>query len=204
MRVSDLPEKALRKRLAREGLVIPMGPFRASIQARSRAVAQAIATLYADYPLESGDAFVDFHTGVAAPSGLRRWIRPQIRFLFDGRPPFKPLPRSQSYPALEWGLNWVLAQHTARHLVLHAAVVARQGRAVILPGPPGAGKSTLCAGLVERGWRLLSDELTLLRMDDDLVDPVPRPVALKNDSIEIIQRFSPGAVLGRRYHDTQK
>jgi predicted ATPase len=31
---------------------------------------------------------------------------------------------------------------------------------VILPAPPGSGKSTLCAALVTRGWRLLSDELT--------------------------------------------
>ena len=42
---------------------------------------------------------------------------------------------------------------------------ARDDRAVILPAPPGSGKSTLCAALVNRGWRLLSDELTLVDFD---------------------------------------
>ncbi len=204
MRVRDLSPGALRDRLAEGALVLPVGPFRVAISSGLAEVAAAIARLYADYPLLPPGDFVDFPVAVAAPGGLRRWLRPQVRFLFDGLAPFRPLPRSQAYPALEWGLNWCLAQHTARYLVLHAAVIERAGQAVILPGPPGSGKSTLCAGLVERGWRLLSDELTLLRMDDGRIDPVPRPVSLKNESIEVIRRFSPEAVMGPACADTLK
>jgi len=204
MRVNDLAPADLRERLASGGVVLPIGPFRVCIETALPEVAGAIGRLYSDYPLLPAGTFIDFPVAVAAPDGLRRWLRPQIRFLFDGLAPFRPLPRSQAYPALEWGLNWCLAQHTARYLVLHAAVIERDGQAVILPGPPGSGKSTLCAGLVERGWRLLSDELTLLRMDDGRIDPVPRPVSLKNESIEVIRRFSPKAVIGPACADTLK
>jgi HprK-related kinase A len=62
----------------------------------------------------------------------------------------------------------------------------------------------LCAGLVSRGWRLLSDELTLLDLRTGQVVPLPRPVSLKNASIDAIRRFSPGAVLGPPVHDTVK
>ena len=63
---------------------------------------------------------------------------------------------------LEWGLNWCVAGHAHQYLMLHAAALERNGRAVILPGDPGAGKSTLTAALMLSGWRLLSDEITLV------------------------------------------
>ena len=62
---------------------------------------------------------------------------------------------------------------------------------MLLPAPPGAGKSTLCAGLVHRGWRLLSDELALVDMETGLVRGMARPVNLKNKSIEVIRDFAP-------------
>ena len=47
------------------------------------------------------------------------------------------------------------------------------------------------------GWRLLSDELTLLSPADGLVQPLARPISLKNDSIEIIRRLAPTGRSGR-------
>ncbi len=52
--------------------------------------------------------------------------------------------------------------------VLHAAVAVRDGRAVALAGASAAGKSTLLAALVHRGWGMLSDDLAPLgRSGDD-------------------------------------
>jgi len=104
----------------------------------------------------------------------------------------------------EWGLNWCVATHAHHFLVLHSAVVEKNGVAIILPGMPGAGKSTLCAALVCRGWRLLSDEMALIDIESLLVTPIPRPVALKNESIHIISRFAPQAVIGPSVEDTSK
>jgi len=84
-------------------------------------------------------------------------------------------------------------------------VLERHGRAVILPAPPGSGKSTLTAALSGKGgWRLLSDELTLLELDTGLLVPNPRPVSLKNASIDIIRAYVPDAVLSTPVRDTTK
>ena len=105
---------------------------------------------------------------------------------------------------LEWGLNWCVSAHCHQYLIFHAAVVEKSGRALILPAPPGSGKSTLCAGLVNRGWRLLSDELTLIDIASCRVVPLPRPVSLKNASIDVIRAFAPTAAIGPPVHDTTK
>jgi HprK-related kinase A len=83
-------------------------------------------------------------------------------------------------------------------------VLERCGRALLLPAPPGSGKSTLCAALVARGWRLLSDELALIELDGRRVVPMPRPISLKNRSIDTIARFWPDAAIGDVVPDTLK
>ncbi len=160
--------------------------------------------MYGEFPLGADDMFTDFHIEMARGAGLRRWIRPQSNFCFDGIPSFQPLPLDHAYPMLEWGLNWCIASHSHQFLILHAAVIERNGRAAIMPAPPGSGKSTLCAGLVSRGWRLLSDELTLIDMQTGLVRPMARPINLKNRSIEVIRNFQPDAVMTEPVHDTKK
>lgn len=51
-------------------------------------------------------------------------------------------------------------------LHLHASAVALSGRAVLIMGPPGAGKSTLSLVLMAMGAGLVSDDQTLLRVQD--------------------------------------
>ena len=131
-------------------------------------------------------------------------MKPQALFDFAGDRPFLPLPAAQAFPLLEWGLNWCVSAHCHQYLVVHAAVVERGGRALLLPAPPGSGKSTLCAALVARGWRLLSDELALIDRDTGRLVPLPRAISLKNESIPIIARFWPDAVMGAVVHDTVK
>ncbi|HSJ47739.1 MAG TPA: HprK-related kinase A [Gammaproteobacteria bacterium] len=186
------------------GLALRTGSFVVRIHSPMPAVADGVALLYRDFPLAEDGAFADFHVRVYPPAGPRRWWHPQVLFALDQIIPFKPLPASQAFAMLEWGLNWCVSNYAHQFLMLHAAVIARDGRAVILPAPPGSGKSTLCAGLVNRGWRLLSDELTLIDRGTGLITPLPRPVSLKNQSIEVIRAFAPDAVLGPVARDTAK
>jgi HprK-related kinase A len=191
-------------RLREPGISIQTGVFAAHLQTSIRSVAEGIGLLYADYPLAEEGSFSDFHVSLVRPRNLRRWFKPQVVFLVDGYPTFKPLPFDHAFPTFEWGLNWCVSSHAHRYLMIHAAVVEKDGYAAILPAPPGSGKSTLCAALVTRGWRLLSDELALVRLSDGKIVPVPRPVSLKNASIDIIKSYAPTATFSRKVADTVK
>ncbi len=136
--------------------------------------------------------------------GIHRYFRKQVNFYADQLAPFKPLPLDQAFPFFEWGLNWCVAQNCHQFLIIHAGVLEKNGVAIIMPGFPGAGKSTLTAALMLRGWRLLSDELTLYDWKTNSLVPIPRPVSLKNDSIDIIRQFDSNAQIGDVVKDTQK
>jgi len=205
MKLLQLSPSSLRKHLAGQGVWLRTGPFSLRIQSRLPRVAEGLIELYGQFEVrDSNLAFADFHVEINSPSMLRRWFRPQVNFSFDGDLPFKPLPLDQAYPMLEWGLNWSISMHAHQYLIIHAGVVEKNGLAAILPAPPGSGKSTLTAGLVLSGWRLLSDELTLIDRKTGLIQPLPRPVSLKNESIPLIRDFSPDAFINRASHDTAK
>ncbi len=204
MNISTLSPTILERRLKKNGLSFRTGPITIRLQSPIAAIAEGVRLLYGEYPLLDDEEFIDFHVRFDSPKGLRRWYRPQVEFEIDGRRPFKPLPFSQTFPMLEWALNWCVASHYHHYLIIHAAVVEKNGHGIIMPAPSGSGKSTLCAALVNRGWRLFSDELALVSLSDGLLVPLPRPVGLKNDSIDIIREFAPQAVISRKAVDTAK
>lgn len=181
-----------------------IGPFVFRIRSEINGVTVGLVTLYADYPVLDSSHFVDYTVTIAKGSGLRRWVRRQAIFQFDGFEPFIPLPEDHAFPLLEWAMNWCVSMHANHYLLLHSAVIEREGCSVIMPAPPGSGKSTLCAALVHRGWRLLSDELALISLNDTSLVPFGRPISLKNASIGIIRDFVPGAVFSRVVNDTSK
>lgn len=183
---------------------LAIGPFTFAVATDSGAVADDIARIYRDFVLPQRPDFVDFDIALRTRSPLRRWIKPQIDFFLNERRPFKPLPRAQGYAMLEWGMNWCVANHAHQYLIVHAGVVERQGKVVVMPAVQGAGKSTLTAALAWSGWRLFSDELALLSLEDRQVQPLPRPINLKNESIDIIANFIGGGVFSRTVHDTSK
>lgn len=205
MKLLQLSSTSLRKQLAGHGIWLRTGPFSLRIQSRLPGVAEGLLELYGQFEVRDPQlAFADFHVEINSPGFLRRWFRPQVNFSFDGELPFKPLPLAQAYPMLEWGLNWCISMHAHQYLIIHAGVVEKNGFAAILPAPPGSGKSTLTAGLVLSGWRLLSDELTLIDRKTGWIQPIPRPVSLKNNSIPVIREFSAAAFINRASHDTAK
>ncbi len=52
-------------------------------------------------------------------------------------------------------------------LVLHASAVATRGRCAVFLGFSGAGKSTLAAAFRQRGWRVVTDDLCVVRTGPD-------------------------------------
>jgi serine kinase of HPr protein (carbohydrate metabolism regulator) len=63
---------------------------------------------------------------------------------------------------------------------VHASTVATDGRAVLITGPSGSGKSDLTLRLLDRGFTLVSDDQTIVRREDDrLIASAPPNIAGK-------------------------
>lgn len=63
---------------------------------------------------------------------------------------------------------------------VHASTVATEGRAVVIMGPSGSGKSDLALRLLDRGFTLVSDDQTVVRKDGErLVASAPPNIAGK-------------------------
>ena len=63
---------------------------------------------------------------------------------------------------------------------LHASTVAIDGRAVLISGPSGSGKSDLALRLLDRGFTLVSDDQTILKKDGNrLLAMAPPTIAGK-------------------------
>ncbi len=204
MKVKEIEYSLFKQCLGAEGLFLHIGPFIVKLQSSFTLVAENVYLLYADFTVEVKADFADFHVSVQTPKGVRRWFRPQCLFNFDGFKPFKPLPANHAFVFFEWGLNWCIAQYAHQYLIVHSAVLEKNGKAVILPGVPGAGKSTLCAALSLNGWRLLSDEFALFSLSEKHLTPIPRPVSLKNESVDIIQQLKEGTIFGPLIENTHK
>lgn len=82
--------------------------------------------------------------------------------------------------------------HQRGVLPIHASAVDVGGRAVAFVGPTGAGKSTLAAALVDRGYPLLADDVTaLFATADDGFHVMAGPIGVRlcGDASE---RYGPG------------
>ena len=194
-RLSELSETQIEQALQGDGLGLFVASFHCLVQCNTGLLSNPLHLLYADYRADTSPVgFYDFRINLrkfrSAP-----WKPWEVKFDWEGSSPFPALPLAHAHPLFEWGLNWCVATASGAHTVIHSAVVERDGLALVLPGSPGSGKSTLCAALALTDWRLLSDELTIISQLDGKVQPVPRPISLKNQSIDIIKAFVPTAEL---------
>lgn len=163
----------------------------------------ALRRLYDGYPQVG--AVADYTVRLEPAKPWRRWLRPSVTIggdymLADA----SPLPLAHGLVAAEMAMNLQLALGERRYLLLHAASVEKDGRAIILTGESGAGKSTLSAWLGERGWRFMGDEFALLEPGTGLLHPFPRAVSLKNEAIGVMAAMLPEERFGPAMEGTPK
>jgi HprK-related kinase A len=188
----------------RHQLVLQIGPIAFRVGSEWRAPLDALAALYAGYP-KPADGLCDFTVRLEPEKQWRRFIRPSVAIRGDYiLPDAAPLALAHGLLAAEMGMNLQMALGQKRYLLLHAATVEKDGRALIMTGESGAGKSTLAALLGERGWRLMGDEFALLDMDTGMLLPFPRAVSLKNKAIAVMEAEVDSARFGPRLDGTPK
>jgi hypothetical protein len=112
-------------------------------------------------------------TSDSQPAGLVAWWQEDAsqatvyctpEYLPEGRDGAE-MPDPAGYPVNQLLLMYYLARRQG--LLVHAAGLAADGRALIFPGVSGAGKSTLTRQFLARGWpTLLSDDRIIVREMD--------------------------------------
>lgn len=204
MYLGNLSISALGQDLQQTGIYVVLSPFIVHFQSNLPELPQLLHRLYAHFPIAENRAFADIHMRLVEKRRFQKWFKPEAQiWIYDSA--HSPIfPRDTTLPFLEWGINWCIATRAHHYLLLHTGVVEKNGKAVLFPALPGSGKSTLCAALIHRGWRLLSDEFGLVRPSDLAIVPFPRLIPLKNESIAIIRAFAPDAVLGPEFPKTRK
>ena len=182
---------------------VQVGPVAFRIGSTWRPPVAALENLYRDYPKPAG--VPDFSVRLEPSQPWRRWLRPSVAIAGDFTlPEAVPLPLRLGLLAAEMGMNLQLALGERRFLLLHAASVERDGRALILTGESGAGKSTLATLLGSDGWRFMGDEFALIEPVTGMAHPFPRPSSLKNESIDAALAMLDPSRFGPVLNDTPK
>jgi len=91
--------------------------------------------------------------------------------------------------ALRWVELRAVQSFLPRHdgaLALHGALADVGGRALLIIGPPNAGKSSLACALWRSGAALLSDDVALVDLATGAARPGPRRVALRHGSRSLL------------------
>ncbi len=189
--LKDFQSAEIKAALKAGTFTLHLGPFSHLVSGYSDALLDHLFHMYrhSDVELTPSDV-TEVILNIRAPNVLRRFIRPQVTPDPGFQVPTVPLPRSMAALAYEMGLNLSVALKCCRFVTVHAGVVADDRGAIIMSAESGGGKSTLTAALNCNGYRLFSDEFALISLDDGALNPYPRPISLKQESIPIVQEFA--------------
>jgi hypothetical protein len=149
-------------------------------------VAQSLNAIHAEHELvadivQPGFRARIYHDGLT----YRLWVERVGWFDIDPRIPRIAAP-VDLHPGVReellWGVPALLCFLHRGDVSLHAAAIEIGGEAIVVVGPQAQGKSTLAAGFAQRGYRILSEDLTCIRVEPHpVVIPGPATVRLRND-----------------------
>lgn len=164
-----------------------IGVMNLSLRSRCRTFVDEFLSLYQPYRrLTPGPDSIDVE--IKARHRFR-WRRGPYTLHSDGGHDFQVEHSYEVLPHLEWFINWQIIHNRHDYVQLHASSLEVDGRALILPGNPGRGKSTLTAGLLARGWSYLCDEFALIEPDTLTIQPFPRALCMKEASFPVVDRL---------------
>ncbi|MGH2457486.1 MAG: hypothetical protein ACRDIY_01300 [Chloroflexota bacterium] len=167
--------------------------FRADVRGPA-SVVRAFARLTPAAPAwtTTGEADVSSHFQIYAepfPPGGCRLVR-------DGIPWTESAPADDLLAHLDVAVNSTAVEKLGpRYLFFHAGAVAFGNVGLILPAPPGSGKTTLVAGLIAGGFRYLSDEVAVLDpASSSRLLPFPKSLFVKPGARDVLAARYPALV----------
>jgi hypothetical protein len=107
--------------------------------------------------------------------------RDSLTYIFQNNGRALIVEPNQAAPALKGMLTDALFARANFSLALHCAILVYRGQALLITGPPGAGKTTLTLALLNRGFEYGGDDIALL-MGDGRVQGVSYAPAIKSGS----------------------
>jgi hypothetical protein len=130
-----------------------------------------------------GEPEVRFHLSESGPATI----------LYRDFQPIDACPTGDGVVPMAYAAIWmtVLRRHDF-FLNIHAGVLRSGDACLLLPGPPGTGKSTLTAALLEHGYEYFSDEVAPLS-EDLRVAPFPQAICIKQSGLATVASFRPEA-----------
>jgi len=157
-----------------------MGCYRAltypfDVRSERPEIGRAVDFVYREMRRPGADAArLEIEIGGPSRSG---WL--DLRF--GGTRVFRSSRKGDILHALDNELSIVIGGSRPDLYFVHGAVFSLQGKAILLAGESGAGKSTISYALASVGLEYLSDELAGIDPRTGLVHPYPRAICLKKD-----------------------
>jgi hypothetical protein len=171
-----LPQLALRR-------VYRVGSCVIEVRVDSESLARTIDTTF-DYLSDSQAQSIDV--------SFNAWYSQQGYWLVQDSQVFMA---NSSLEALINHLHYEMLQQAIAHKpwlsILHAGAVSRGGLCLIIAGCGGAGKSTLTASLLTRGFQYFCDDLVPLSANNLQALPTPVPLTIKEPSWALLQSYYP-------------
>jgi HprK-related kinase A len=163
-----------------------IGPVPLTFRSPLTDVSDAFHRAYRVYEIPAADPG-GFDVEVAAVRSPRT-LRRHYRILLNGHEQCTVRRTTSILPHVEWAMNVAIARYLPHYYQVHASVMSRDGRGVLMAGSPGQGKTTLAAGLLARGWSYFSDEFALIDPDTRQLEPYPKTLCIKAGSFDTLRR----------------
>jgi len=116
------------------------------------------------------------------------WRTSEFVLVSRNTEPAAILTAEEAAPAVKGYLTEDILQDS--RLALHTATLVRNDKAMLLTGPPGAGKTTLTLHLAKSGFLYGGDDIALFNRDGT-VRPVPFAAAVKPGAWSLVSQIEP-------------
>jgi hypothetical protein len=83
-------------------------------------------------------------------------------------------------------ISFSINNEVKSHFLFHAAAVSRDGKGFVFPSPPGLGKTSICLALLDKGFKLLTDDIAAINRKNANLDSYARSFSIREDTIKLL------------------